>query len=55
MTPQIIYLALILISLGINMARDGEPDEYNFLMAFISKALALWILYEGGFFDVMLK
>lgn len=57
MIPQIIYLALTLIGLGRSMEQHGKPKtgEHNMWISVIAIAIVLWILYEGGFFDVMLN
>ena len=54
MWPQYTYLALILISVGVTIARYGEPkrDRYDF-GDLIGAVICLWLLYEGGFFHGM--
>jgi len=50
--PQLTYLALIGIGLGIALAKDGEPRDgkHNFIAFIIVHAITLYILYAGGFF-----
>lgn len=50
--PQGIVLSLLLIHLGIYIAKHGEPrnEKYNVLYAFISVILNLALLWWGGFF-----
>lgn len=52
-TPQIIYLCLILLSLGIDLARHGEQKksrQHNFWASLVSTTILLGILCWGGFF-----
>ena len=47
----IIYLILSALSLGIALAKDGEPQSnYSFLATLLGTSIGLWILYMGGFF-----
>jgi hypothetical protein len=50
--PQIIILGFMFISLGIHIAKHGEPKltKYHFVADFISSAITCGILYWGGFF-----
>ena len=49
--PQIIYLSLILLSLGIVISKHGEPQgNYNFWSTLISAIIQIIILKVGGFF-----
>lgn len=51
MTPQIIYLIIIALSLGLNMSEHGTPrSPTNFWNNLISTAIIFWILIAGGFF-----
>lgn len=54
--PQIIYFALIMISLGMSMVNHGKPREgkENFFIHLAAIIMAAAILYWGGFFDVLL-
>lgn len=49
--PQIIYIVLLSMSLGMSAAKHGErrPD-YSFWNAVISAAVTLHLLWWGGFF-----
>ena len=51
--PQITYLVLLGLSLGISMARHGSPrtDRHNFWIALIAESLLLGLLWVGGFFS----
>jgi hypothetical protein len=50
--PQYTYLALVFMSLGMNLVKHGEPknDNYNFYSSAIGVAIVLVILECGGFF-----
>lgn len=50
MTPQIIYLVLLILGLLIVIVKDGQPrDPYNFWETLSSTLLCNIILYWGGF------
>jgi len=51
-TPQIIWLAIALLSLGIELAKHGErkTDRHNFFLTLLATVLELVILSYGGFF-----
>lgn len=51
--PQMIYLVLTAMELGMYLVKHGERrnDKYNFFIALISQGIILWILYLGGFFN----
>lgn len=50
--PQMIYLGIIALNLGITLSKNGEPTgfKYNFWITATSSILTLWILKAGGFF-----
>lgn len=50
---QIIITALYMVSIGINLARDGEPREgkYSFLGSLIGSSIMLFLLWKGGFYS----
>lgn len=50
--PQIIYLFLVILGLGICLERHGKPKtgEYNFFVDLFSAVLAFGLLYWGNFF-----
>ena len=51
MLPQIIYLALAFMALGISLAKHGESrSNHNFGLTLLSMAIAIYILWWGGFF-----
>lgn len=49
---QIVYVGMMLVSLGINLAKDGEPrdDYYSFGTSFIACVIQIGLLWAGGFF-----
>lgn len=51
--PQLIFLALMLIGIGVSLARFGEPkrrDTYDLVDVLIGPAISFGLLYWGGFF-----
>jgi len=56
MIPQLIYLAIVCVSIGISLEDHGKPKEgeHNAWYGFVAITIHLLILYAGGFFDVML-
>ena len=50
--PQIIMMAMIGVTLGIDLASHGKPREgkINFGITLISKTILVGLLYWGGFF-----
>lgn len=50
--PQIIMIAIYAVSVGISIAKHGEPKtgEYHGPGAFIGAAIGIAILWWGGFF-----
>jgi len=55
MIPQILYLSLIMLSLGINIAKHGQPRKpgtENAWHTLVGAAISLTIMYYGGFFAV---
>lgn len=53
MIPQIIFIGLTCINLGVILGKHGKPREGNhsIWIQLISEAITLTILYYGGFFD----
>ena len=49
---QILMLCIFAMSLGLNLAKHGEPrtGKYSFWVSLISSAIELSVLYFGGFF-----
>jgi hypothetical protein len=49
--PQYTYLGLVLFSLGVVVAKHGQPARpHNAFSTMISIGLGMWLLYMGGFF-----
>lgn len=49
--PQIIYLGLVSLSLGIQIANHGKPrSNENAWAGFIGICITIGLLYWGGFF-----
>ena len=49
--PQTIYIALIFMSIGITMAKNGQPrGNYNIANVLVASIIELTLLYFGGFF-----
>ena len=49
--PQILWIALSTMGLGISLVKHGEPREskYNFWITLISLGFEVFILHSGGF------
>lgn len=50
--PQIIMTAIILVGMGINLQRLGEPKTgpIGIIDVLISPMLCFWLLWWGGFY-----
>lgn len=50
--PQIIYLTLMFLGLGIAIEQHGKPKEgiTNFWVTFLATAISVSLLAWGGFF-----
>ena len=50
--PQIIFIVILAMSLGINLTRHGEKrdGEYNAWIALLATAIETGLLIWGGFF-----
>lgn len=50
--PEIIIISLTYMSLGISLARDGEPrtGKYSFALSFFSQIIMLLLLFWAGLF-----
>lgn len=50
--PQICYIVIIALGLGITLAKHGEPkeDNYNFFTALFGAFIQVGLLILGGFF-----
>ena len=54
MIYQIVYLLLIAMSLGATLAHHGQKRKpTNFWHSVISASISLFLLYKGGFFNVL--
>ena len=53
MWPVYVYLAIVLIGLGVSLAKHGEYVKVNFWSTLISTSIILFLLYKGGFFNVL--
>ena len=52
----IIWIVLQFLSVGIVMAKHGEPrDNYNFWITIIASLIDWWLLYKAGLFDILIK
>lgn len=51
--PQFIYIVLVALNVGIDLAKDGEPKKgnYNAIGSLIASALIMALLWWGGFFS----
>ena len=49
---QVIWLGLMMLSLGVTLAKHGKPktDNYSFGSSLIAFGIQFAILYYGGFF-----
>jgi hypothetical protein len=52
--PQITFVTLIVLNLGITLEQHGKPKTGNqsFWISLTSAALTMWLLYAGGFFNI---
>jgi len=50
---QMIITALYMMSLGMNLAKHGQPREnkYNFWEALIMTSIIIFLLWKGGFYS----
>ncbi len=55
MWPVYTYLALMLIGLGVSLAKHGEYVKINFWSTLTSSLVILFLLYKGGFFNVLIN
>lgn len=53
MIAAICLLVLLVLDLGINLGKHGEPkdDEYNFWTTLLSVAIMLYLYYKAGLFN----
>jgi hypothetical protein len=56
MAPQIIYLSLVFIGLLLAANQHGkERTPHNFWITLFATVTTLFLMYWGGFFDVLLS
>jgi hypothetical protein len=48
--PQIIYIFISLLALGISLQRHGYTDEIHFGQTLVSTMITFGLLFWGGFF-----
>lgn len=56
--PQLTYLALTVLGLGVVVAKHGEPkfdrngdvEKHNAILSTVFTAVILFLLFKGGFF-----
>lgn len=50
--PQVIWIILATLGIGISLAKDGQQkdDKYSFFTSTICTGLVAGLLYWGGFF-----
>ena len=53
MWPVYTYLVITLIGLGVSLAKYGEYVKVNFWSTLISSLIVLFLLYKGGFFNIL--
>jgi hypothetical protein len=53
MVATIVLLVLLVLDLGINLGKHGEPKsgEYNFWITLLSVAIMLYLYYKAGLFN----
>ncbi|HRK69439.1 MAG TPA: hypothetical protein PKY73_17950 [Hyphomonas sp.] len=49
--PQVTFIALMALTVGINLAKHGEAYRYNFWNSLLGAGLTGGLLYAGGFFS----
>ena len=51
--PQITILILIVLQIGISLAKDGQPKtgKWSFGWSLFNASILLTLLYFGGFFN----
>lgn len=57
MLYQLIYLGLTFLGLGLAFAKHGQPKEekWNGWISLLTASFVIFILYKGGFFNVLLN
>jgi len=56
MIPQLLFVIIIAMSIGIALAKHGKPSpKYNFWLTLLASAIWYAIAWSGGFFDGIIK
>lgn len=57
MWPQVVFLAMTLVGLGIALQRHGQPrtGTESIWGSLIGQAIVLGLMYWGGFFDCFFR
>lgn len=56
MAPQLTWIALMMLGLGISLANHGKPGKpTNFFIVLLAVSINASILYWGGFFEPLIK
>ena len=57
MWPQLAVAVLMVLGLGISLAQHGDAKTgyESFWTSLASSAVMFWLLYEGGFFNIIPK
>lgn len=50
--PQVVYLMLVSMSLGVHLVNNGKPtgQNYSVFYGLIANGIVIGVLYWGGFF-----
>ena len=57
MIPQLVYVAMMFLGLGISMAKHGQQGDHgkhNCLVDLVSQVLVAALLWWGGFFEPLM-
>jgi hypothetical protein len=51
----IVWASLLMLGLGVNLAKHGEPEtgKYNFFLRAVLLSLSIWLMYMWGAFDTL--
>ena len=53
--PQMIMICLMSVSIGVGLAKHGQPREpHNLMVDAVSAAITFPLLWWGGYWDVLL-
>lgn len=55
MLPQLVYIAITCLGLGIAMCNHGEETKQNFWSCLLATCIQIGIMHWGGFFDVLIR